>query len=62
MNKDFVVDTGAVVIHPYNDEHVIAGQGTVAVEFLEDYPDLDVITNKEEQGWESLKHFILKMR
>ncbi len=36
-------DTGATVVHPYNDERVIAGQGTAALELLEDVPDLDVI-------------------
>ena len=36
-------DTGATVVHPYNDERVIAGQGTAALELLEDIPDLDVI-------------------
>ncbi len=36
-------DTGAAVIHPYNNEKVIAGQGTAALELLEDFPDLDVI-------------------
>jgi threonine dehydratase len=35
--------TGAKVVHPYNDERVIAGQGTAALELLEDFPDLDVI-------------------
>lgn len=35
--------TGATVIHPYNNEKVIAGQGTAAIELLEDVPDLDVI-------------------
>ena len=35
--------TGAAVIHPYNNEKVIAGQGTAALELLEDVPDLDVI-------------------
>lgn len=36
-------DTGATVVHPYNDERVIAGQGTATLELLEDVPDLDVI-------------------
>jgi threonine dehydratase len=36
-------DTGATVVHPYNDERVIAGQGTAALELLEEVPDLDVI-------------------
>ena len=35
--------TGANVVHPYNDERVIAGQGTAALELLSDVPDLDVI-------------------
>jgi threonine dehydratase len=35
--------TGAAVIHPYNNERVIAGQGTAALELLTDFPDLDVI-------------------
>jgi threonine dehydratase len=38
-----VAETGANVVHPYNDERVIAGQGTAALELLEDIPDLDVI-------------------
>ena len=37
------LDTAANVVHPYNDERVIAGQGTATVEFLEEVPDLDVI-------------------
>lgn len=35
--------TGATMIHSFENEHVIAGQGTAAMEFLEDVPDLDVI-------------------
>jgi threonine dehydratase len=37
------LETGATVVHPYNDERVITGQGTAALELLEDVPDLDVI-------------------
>jgi threonine dehydratase len=37
------LETGANVVHPYNDERVISGQGTAALELLEDIPDLDVI-------------------
>ncbi len=35
--------TGAVLIHPYDDDRVIAGQATAAVEFLEDVPNLDFL-------------------
>ncbi len=35
--------TGGVVIHPYNDENIIAGQGTAALELLQEYPELDAI-------------------
>lgn len=38
-----VEGTRSAVIHPYNDERVIAGQGTAVLELLEDVPDLDVI-------------------
>src|ERR1051325_10505041 len=38
-----VQQTGATVVHPYNNECVIAGQGTAALELLEDVPNLDVI-------------------
>jgi len=40
---EVVAATGAEVVHPYNDARVIAGQGTAALELLEDVPDLDVI-------------------
>lgn len=32
-----------VFVHPFNDLDVMAGQGTVALEMLEDVPDLDVL-------------------
>lgn len=35
--------TGAILIHPYNNPRVIAGQGTSAVELIEDIPDLDIV-------------------
>lgn len=38
-----VQQTGATFIHPYNDPRIIAGQGTAALEFLRDYPGLDLI-------------------
>ena len=40
---DVIAKTGATLIHSFENENVIAGQGTAAVEFLEDVPDLDVI-------------------
>jgi threonine dehydratase len=38
-----VQETGATFIHPYNDYRIIAGQGTAALEFMEEIPDLDFI-------------------
>lgn len=35
--------TGAAFVHPYNDYRVIAGQGTAALELLEEVEDLDVV-------------------
>ena len=38
-----VRETGAVFIHPFDDPRVIAGQGTAALELIEDVADLDAI-------------------
>ncbi|HPG99627.1 MAG: pyridoxal-phosphate dependent enzyme [Bacteroidales bacterium] len=35
--------TGATLIHPYNNINVICGQGTAALELLDEMPDLDVV-------------------
>ncbi|HIA83885.1 MAG TPA: pyridoxal-phosphate dependent enzyme [Candidatus Marinimicrobia bacterium] len=40
---DLVEQTGAIVVHPYNDERIVAGQGTCAKELMEDEPNLDMI-------------------
>lgn len=39
----FVADDGLVLVHPYDDAKVIAGQGTIGLELLEDAPDLDIL-------------------
>jgi len=36
-------EKGAVLVPPFDDDAVIAGQGTLALELLEDVPDLDVV-------------------
>ncbi len=36
-------EEGLEFIHPFDDEFVIAGQGTVGLEFVQDLPDLEVI-------------------
>ncbi|KAL6182170.1 hypothetical protein ACLB2K_043593 [Fragaria x ananassa] len=37
-------ETGAVLLHPYNDERIISGQGTISLELLEQQvPQLDTI-------------------
>jgi threonine dehydratase len=36
-------ETGATMIHPFDNADVIAGQGTATLELLEDVPDLDVV-------------------
>lgn len=38
-----VRETGATLVHPYNDPRVIAGQGTAALELFEDVPGLDLV-------------------
>lgn len=36
-------ESGATFVSPYNDLEVIAGQGTIGLEILEDSPDIDVV-------------------
>lgn len=38
-----IAETGAIEVHPYDNEWVIAGQATAALEMLQEVPDLDVI-------------------
>lgn len=38
-----IADQGLVLVHPYDDDRIIAGQGTIGIEMLEDEPDLDAI-------------------
>ena len=38
-----MAETGASLVHPYNDDRIIAGQATAAVELLEDVPELDLV-------------------
>jgi threonine dehydratase len=38
-----VAETGAAMVHPFNDPRIIAGQATAALEFLEDVPGLEVL-------------------
>ncbi|MBX3236112.1 MAG: pyridoxal-phosphate dependent enzyme [Nitrospira sp.] len=43
LARDLVLRHDAVLVHPYNDPDVMAGQGTVALEFLSQVPNLDVL-------------------
>lgn len=43
MAEKVRIEKGATFIHPSNDDDVIYGQGTAAMELLEDYPQLDYI-------------------
>ena len=36
-------ETGATFVSPYNDERIVAGQGTVALELIDSVPDLDEV-------------------
>jgi threonine dehydratase len=40
---ELVGATGRVLVHPHEDPLVIAGQGTVGLEIIEDLPDVDII-------------------
>ena len=41
--KRIAAETGAQLLHPFATPEVIAGQGTIGVELLDDWPDVDTI-------------------
>ena len=41
--EKIIAEEGLTLVHPYDDADVMAGQGTIALEMLEDNPDLDMI-------------------
>jgi len=41
--EQLVAETGRTLVHPFDDPVVIAGQGTVGLEVVEDVPDVDVV-------------------
>jgi threonine dehydratase len=41
--KQLAQQSGQVFVHPYDDEQIVAGQGTTALEMLEDAPQLDML-------------------
>ena len=43
IGRRMAQETNRIFIHPFDDEEVIAGQGTVGLEILEDLPDTDLI-------------------
>jgi threonine dehydratase len=43
MAAEFAESTGAVFIHPFDHPDVIAGQGTLGLEILDEMPDVDTI-------------------
>jgi threonine dehydratase len=43
-------ETGSVMIHPYDDDRIVAGQSTAAKELLEDFPDLDAVLSPVSGG------------
>src|ERR1700677_308748 len=41
--EELAAHHGYVIVPPYNDEQIIAGQGTMGLEILEDLPDVEMI-------------------
>jgi threonine dehydratase len=41
--KELVRDEGLTYVHPFDDEQLIAGQGTLGLEVVQDWPELDAI-------------------
>ena len=41
--EELIESTGRTLVHPYDDPYVMAGQGTVGLEMLEDVPEADIV-------------------
>jgi threonine dehydratase len=41
--EDLIESTGRTLVHPYDDPYVMAGQGTVGLEMIEDLPEADIV-------------------
>jgi threonine dehydratase len=41
--EELIESTGRTLVHPYDDPYVMAGQGTVGLEMMEDAPDADIV-------------------
>ena len=48
--------SATVWVHPYDDPHIIAGQGTIALEMLEEVPDLDVLVDPDRRRRPDRRH------
>ncbi len=43
LGQAFASETGATMIHPYDDPDIIAGQGTLGLELIRQVPDVDTV-------------------
>ena len=41
--EELAAQHGYIIVPPYNDEHIIAGQGTMGLEILEDLPEVETV-------------------
>ena len=41
--EELAAEHGYVIVPPYNDEKIIAGQGTIGLEILEDLPEIETV-------------------
>ena len=41
--EELAAEHGYAIVPPYNDQHIIAGQGTVGLEILRDLPEVDLV-------------------
>jgi threonine dehydratase len=41
--EELAAEHGYAIVPPYNDEKIIAGQGTVGLEILQDFPDVETV-------------------
>ena len=41
--EDLVVERGMTMVHPFDDSYIIEGQGTIGLEIVDDFPEVDTV-------------------
>ena len=53
--REIEAEEGRVFVHPFDDPHVICGQGTIGLEIANQLPDVDTVGRRRRRRWTRLR-------